>query len=379
MANETAPLSAEQTEHIYARQIKPALLEPIPKSSQPVAVLIAGQPGAGKAGVIQRLRADQRQAVAEPVCISADTLREFHPDWRSAAAHHFDAIEATRHETEASGERLAREAAGKHANLIFDASLQRPQDILSLARELKAQGYWVDLLVVAADRDASRLGSVARYERLMMLGASPHFIPRRAHEQGYEAVHDTLSRIDRGKAADRVQILSRDGRELFENRLEGNAWRQAKPAIDALDDYRERELPAGEKADNALRWHTLVARLQARRTELPREVVSQVVDWRGESTERALADPEARTLYEAGLAAETFRTLPGEHFIREFPQYRAALNKLDKARDYAMEKFSNAEERERFVAIARERIAEQIEQGRQYARTRGGEGEERTR
>lgn len=61
----------------------------------------------------------------------------------------------------------------------------------------------------------------------------------------------------------------------------------------------------GRKADSALRWQTVVAR------------------------------PQARTLYEAGMAAETFRTLPVQHFGRESPQYRAAANKLDKSHNYA--------------------------------------------
>jgi hypothetical protein len=40
---------------------------------------------------------------------------------------------------------------------------------------------------------------------------------------------------------------------------------------------------------------------------------------------------------------------------------------------------SQPEDRARFVALARERIAEQIEQGRQYGRARGAEEQDKTR
>ena len=378
MASNAVHLAAEQIERIYEKQIRPALLDSIPSSAQPVAVLVGGQPGAGKTVVIQRLRGEPRFATAAPLLISEVELREFHPAWRAFARHRPDAAQATQSESELWGERLARDGAKKRANLVLETSMQQPQNLLALASELKSQGYRVELIVAAADADASRLGTVTGYERLMSRGAAACFVPRQTHDQAFEAVRETLARLERAKAVDRLRLITRDGRELFENTLEKRTWRQATSAVEALDAYRARELPAREKADNALRWHTLVARLQARASELSREVIAQAVDWRTQSSERALADPQSRTLYEAGLAAETFRTLPGQHFVREFPQYRAAANKLEKAREYAAEQFRDGTERERFVAIARERIAEQIEQGRQYARARGDE-EGRTR
>jgi hypothetical protein len=50
---------------------------------------------------------------------------------------------------------------------------------------------------------------------------------------------------------------------------------------------------------------------------------------------------KVRLHYEAGLAAETFRCLASQHFVREFPQYRSAATKLEKARDYADGQFQD--------------------------------------
>jgi len=380
MASDGERLTAQQIDRIYEQQIGAAMLEAVSPSPQPVAVLVGGQPGAGQAVLIQSLRSELRLADAAPVVVAPDELRAFHPRWRDAAARHSpDGVAETRPETELWGERLARDAVAKRANLVLDTSMRRPQDLLVLARHLKSQGYRVEALIVAADRDASRLGSVVRYERLLTRGAIARFVPRQEHEQAYDAVRESVSRLEQGKAVDRLRLITRDGRELFENTVVKNAWRQPEGAAKALEDYRERVLPAREKADNALRWHTLVARLQARSAEVPREVIAQVVDWRTQSTAQALADPEARSLYEAGLAAEAFRSLPGQQFVKEFAHYRAAVNKLEKARDYAAAELSQPADRARFVALARERIAEQIEQGRQYGRARGAEEQDKTR
>jgi hypothetical protein len=368
MTNPSPPLTPGRAAQLYDRQIRPALLDPIEGAAMdPVAVFVGGDPGAGTSAALQRLRREGRFAESAPAVISREILLPFHPAWQPSGV---------RGDVSVGGldrwvEQFAQEAMGKRANLLIGTSMDKPAPLIPLAGELQAAGYRVELRVVATDVEASRLGVATRFERLLSQGVTFQWMKEEAHSQAMQAVRDTLSQVERAKAADQIRLITRDGRELFENALEQGAWRHPGAAVDSLDAYRGRELPAREKADNALRWHTLVARLQARARELPREVIAQATAWRTESTERGLADPEARKLYEAGLAAETFRCLATQHFVREFPQYRSAATKLEKARDYADGQFQDGAERERFVAIARERIAAQIEDGRQYARARG--------
>jgi UDP-N-acetylglucosamine kinase len=367
MANANPPLTPDRAARVYVRQIRPMLLDPIEGAAESVALFVGGDPGAGTTAALQRLRRGARFAEAAPAVISREILQPFHPAWRQPAG---PTTPMPRGILDGWGERLAQEAIGKRANVLIGTSMDKPASLLTLAGELRAAGYRIELLVVATDIEASRLGVVTGFERLLSQGVASQWMKEDTHSQAVAAVRDTLSQVEGAKAADQIRLITRDGRELFENALEHGAWRHSGSAVDSLDAYRERELPARETADNALRWHTLAAKLQARARELPREIIAQAMAWRSESTERALADPEARKLYEAGLAAETFRCLATQHFVREFPQYRSAATKLEKARDYADEQFQDGAERERFVAIARERIAAQIEDGRQYARAR---------
>lgn len=368
MTNPNPPLTPGRAAQFYDRQIRPTLLDPIEGAAKPVAIFVGGDSGAGTPAALQRLRREARFAEAAPAVISREILQPFHPAWQQFGGPRNEIPHGV---IDRWVEQLAHDAMGKRANLLFGTSMDKPASLLTLASELQAAGYRVELVVVATDVEASRLGVVTRFERLLSQGVASHWMNQEAHGQAVQAVRDTLSQVEGAKAADQLRLITRDGRELFDNALERGAWRHEGSAVEALDAYQERDLPAREKADNALRWHTLVARLQVRARELPREVIAQAMAWRTESTDRGLADPEARKLYEAGLAAETFRCLATQHFVREFPQYRSAATKLEKARDYADGQFQDGAERERFVAIAREKIAAQIEDGRQYARARG--------
>jgi hypothetical protein len=364
-----AQLAPEAIERLYQQRIRPALLDPIGPARTPVALIVGGQPGAGKTLVIQRLRRELARDSAEPLVISGDTLRAFHPGWAALARSDPYAVDATRHATDRWSERLAAEGLARRTHLVFHAGMLRPQPVRALADTLQAHGYRIEVGIVAAPREASRLASLLRYERLLSLGAAPRFIPAAHHERAYDALAEAVARLDRAPVFARFAVLTADGRVLYEQRAD--APRPEASAAQALAAYRDRLLPARELADHALRWHTLAARLQARAAQIPREVIVQALEWRAQATHQAMADPQARELYEAGLAAEALRTLPAAQFAREFPAYRTAANKVERAREYAESQYTLREERARFVAIARERVAEQIEAGRQAGRGRG--------
>lgn len=148
--------------------------------------------------------------------------------------------------------------------------------------------------------------------------------------------------------------------------IEHGQWSKESRGLASLDDFRERRLPARELADSALRWQTLVQRLAAD-PSVPREVAAQVVAWRNEAAQVADRDPDAGQLFQWGREAEAFRTMNRRQFVQELPQYTKLANRLEDAINYAEGNFAHAIDRERFVAQARDRIAERIAEGRSTA------------
>ena len=147
----------------------------------------------------------------------------------------------------------------------------------------------------------------------------------------------TAARLEDDRAVDRIRLVARDGRQLYANQVEQDRWLQPPKALAALDDFRERSLPARELADSALRWQTLAQRLGSDST-LPREVASQAAAWRDDAVRGAERDPDAKQLLQWGREAEAFRTMAPSRFANDFPQHARMAERLVEAIDYAERK-----------------------------------------
>lgn len=356
-------LSDREADRIYLREIRPDRLEGIAASPARTAVLIGAQPGAGKAYALHRVQAHLQALVGPSVAISADLLREHHPAWRAASPSDLQALESTRPDVARWYARLTADAIAAGVNLVLVSSMRDARAIQAAAAQLRAAAYQVSAVVLATDRDQSRQATLARYDLARSAGVAAAFVTAAAHDSAYDRLRDTVREIEAAHLVDRLQVVSREGRQLYANHREADRWVREPRALAALDDFRERQQTARETADAALRWQTLATRLATDPT-VPRDVASLANAWTQEAMLRAERDPEAGRLIRWGQEAEAFRTLPRAQFEREFPQHRKALERLDEAIRFSGENMALDEDRERFVAQSRARIAERIAEGR---------------
>lgn len=363
MALERDRLTEGEVDRIYSRSIRPDLLDDVPRSKHPTAVIVGGQPGAGKSYVLAQVRAHLASTVGIAATIAGDEVREYHPYWRSHARIDPQAAQRTQADAGAWFARLTTDGIEKKANLIFETSMRQPDAVLKLAERLRGSGYEVGAVVLAVDKDLSRQATLTRYDVARSVGDVPRFVPAALHDGAYDRLRDTVSRLESERAVDRIQLITRDGRQLYSNLLEQGQWARSPKGLASLDDFRERSLPARELADNALRWQTLVQRLAAD-PSVPREVGAQVVAWRNESTQRAERDTDAKQLLQWGREAEAFKTMSRHQFVKEFPQHAKLAERMEEAINYAEGNFGHAVDRERFVQQARDRIAERIAEGK---------------
>lgn len=363
MALERDRLTEGEVDRIYSRSIRPDLLDDVPRSNHPTAVIVGGQPGAGKSYVLAQVRAHLASTVGIAATIAGDEVREYHPYWRSHARIDPQAAQRTQADAGAWFARLTTDGIEKKANLIFETSMRQPDAVLKLAERLRGSGYEVGAVVLAVDKDLSRQATLTRYDVARSVGDVPRFVPAALHDGAYDRLRDTVSRLESERAVDRIQLITRDGRQLYSNLLEQGQWVRSPKGLASLDDFRERALPARELADNALRWQTLVQRLAAD-PSVPREVGAQVVAWRNESTQRAERDTDAKQLLQWGREAEAFKTMSRHQFVKEFPQHAKLADRMEEAINYAEGNFGHAVDRERFIQQARDRIAERIAEGK---------------
>ena len=90
MEQDRQRLSQVESDRIYARRIRPDMLDNVGPSPEPTAVLIGGQPGAGTSHAAAQVRTHLAKTVCPSVVISGDELRAYHPRWREHAHRSLD-------------------------------------------------------------------------------------------------------------------------------------------------------------------------------------------------------------------------------------------------------------------------------------------------
>jgi Zeta toxin len=363
MAQERDRLPPTELERIYARRIKPDFLGDLALSSSPTALLIGGQPGAGKSYALAQARAQLASSAGSAVILSGDELREYHPYWRANALTDPQAAARTQDDAGKWYARLTNDAIAQRVNIAFETSMRSAGAVLALAERLRGNGYTVFATIVAADRDQSRLATVTRFDVARAAGDVPRFVPAAYHDDAYGRLRDTVGQLEAARSVDELRIITRAGAGVYRNQLKDGTWQRPAKAVELLDAARERPLTARELADNALRWQTLVQRL-ANDPAVARDVAAQVVAWRNDATARAERDPDARQFVAWGREAEAFRTMNHQKFLREFPQHEQTVNRFRQAVDHFESEYGNQADRDRAIADTRARLADRIAEGR---------------
>ncbi|MGA8052678.1 MAG: zeta toxin family protein [Burkholderiales bacterium] len=369
MASSKDRLSDAEIDRIYAREIRDAYLGGVERASAPTVVFVGGTPGSGKTNVMREVNAKLAASAGEGVIVSGDDMREFHPGWRREARH--DAQAALRFNPDASRwvARLYRDAIAEGKNVVLETSFRSFELLKATAAAFRAAGYLVEATVVAAEADKTRRAVVGRFLDMQARGDPPRFVTAAVHDEAYRGLRATLKAVEQTGLVDRVRVVTRDGQELYANAQEAGKWRKPAAALEALDSERERRLTPTELAQNAVAWHALVARAQLN-PNTPREVLDQAVAWRKDASHRALADPEAAKQYQRALAGEAFRTLPRDQFLREFPTYAGAVERLEQAARHASKHIASVQDQQAFLDQTRARLAEYIAEGRQFGRVK---------
>jgi len=362
-------LTDAEIERIYQDEIRPLHLGGVDRSAAPTVIFVGGAPGSGKTVAVPPVAAELEKRAGTPAIVSVDELREHHPGWRQAART--DAHAAERFDLDASKwvDRLYRDAIADKKNVVFETRFKDAQLLSDTVTEFRAAGYRVEAVILAVDEQRTRRSVIARYLHAQEAGQLPRLVTAARHHEGYAGLRKTVQKAEATRLVDHIRVVRRDGRELFSNRLIDGQWQNERGAVAALDAERDRPLTPTEKADNAIAWHELTVRAH-RNEATPDDVIHQAVKWRKDASQRALADPEAARQYGWRLAAESFKTMPREQFVQEFPAYTGAVERMDKAIDHAKAHYAIEQNQEQFIAAVHARIAKQIEEGRQFGRVR---------
>jgi predicted ABC-type ATPase len=201
---------------------------------RPKAIILAGQPGAGKGGLSGIAR---RELGNDAVIVDPDDLRGHHPEietFRREGPYRWS--DKTHPDASKWADELLEATISDKKNLIFDTTLSNGEWASdSLIRNLQKQGYDVEIRAMASHRLESEHGVYERFADSIDRKGFGRHVPEGARDAIYDKLPASLDVI-RGRTDVPIRLFNREGMELYDSRNDARL-----PSV-ALQEAREARL-----------------------------------------------------------------------------------------------------------------------------------------
>ncbi|MCS4534685.1 zeta toxin family protein [Neisseria montereyensis] len=203
------PLSDNQSKTIVERFYQ----HRIDKASQhnkPIAILVSGQPGAGKTQIAVQIKKELRKSGGY-IHVDADRMREKLPKGKNKFPS-----EVTQADAGKLVALLRNQVIANHYNFVEEGTFRNPDQVGAFVDKLKAKGYQVEMMIVAVHFEQSILGIYQRYELQVNAHAhSPRLVPDDYHRLAFNGFTETVK--NQAKQFDRIRVVTRAGQILFDS------------------------------------------------------------------------------------------------------------------------------------------------------------------
>lgn len=266
-------LADEFRDEISRRSILPLFFPDAPPlDASPTLTLVAGQPGAGRSRPSSLLLAEHGPDLA---VVTGDDLRAFHPRFAEITVTRApDAREALARATAGWVRDCIRYARENGRSLVLEGAFQDPSVVVGTAERFAAEGFQTRVVVVGSRRAESLLSVASLYLRDVRAGAAARFTSREAHDRGFAATRALVVALEDAASVDRLTVLGRDGRTVFDAYGGEGGFGGASAALLAAQSTRLSRFDATQWLSEL--HH--VTEFAASRRDLPRGVTELLVD-----------------------------------------------------------------------------------------------------
>ena len=195
-------------------------------------ILINGQPGSGKSNYETKL-------LKNNIIINTDEFRKFHP--RIDVIKKLDGenyVERTQVFASNITEKLIDELSIEKYNLVIEGTLRTAEIPINTCNKLKANGYCVDLIVIACDACQAWESTINRANELISHHEKPRLVPIDKYDYNIQHIADNLKTVRERGCFDSISIVSRNGKfidskgippeEILKKVLNIEKWNQNK-------------------------------------------------------------------------------------------------------------------------------------------------------
>ena len=182
----------------------------------PVAILLAGQPGAGKTELSSMLI---HGLGGNAVFINGDDYRRFHPHYRELyRAFGSDSVQMMSPFSNRVTERLIDEFSNRGVNMVIEGTGRTVEVPRSTAELLTRKGYTAEMAVIAVRPEISLISTLRRFYQMNERGTIPRATAISAHDAIVDVLPGNLDRLNSSPSIVRLSIWDREMCPLFDSR-----------------------------------------------------------------------------------------------------------------------------------------------------------------
>lgn len=201
----------------------------------PIAVIIGGQTGSGKSGIIsysQKMFED-----GNVVVINSDEIKPFHPKSEEIAKNYPELYtKITDQESNTWTSKLFEETREEGYNIIFEGTMKNNRVADDAIENLRKRGYTVVVRGLAVCDLESRLSILERYEAQVATKGWGRLVVTEHHNQTYNGMPNTISYIEDTGKYDILEIFKRgetpDMPELIYGKINKQSNEKIKKSIE---------------------------------------------------------------------------------------------------------------------------------------------------
>lgn len=186
---------------------------------KPVAVMLGGQPGAGKSFGTKQV---ENRLNGNVLIINGDDYRPFKKGYREIYEKY--GKDASKHTGDFSGamvQKVRDEAIKNRFNIIIEGTFRTSEIPLREIGNFKKNGYEVDAIVCTCPKDVSWNSTVARGDRDLELGNIPRYTPQEHHDLVVQNLPKNADTIFQSGEVRSFEVYSRTGK-LFDSQKDKN-------------------------------------------------------------------------------------------------------------------------------------------------------------
>ncbi|UXR68861.1 MULTISPECIES: zeta toxin family protein [unclassified Staphylococcus] len=225
-------------------------------STQPKAILLGGQSGAGKT-TLHRMK--QKEFQGNIIIIDVNSYQSLHPNYLNLQKEFGkESVHYTKKFAGKMVELLIEELSKQSYHLLIEGTLRTTAVPRETAQLLKSLGYEVSLALIATKPELSYLSTLIRYEELYRIDpTNARATPMEHHDEIVKNLPMRLKELENDQIFKRIQIYQRDKHCVYDSAIDDASaveilkeclfgqWSEVENEMLRLSSDRLRELTCG--------------------------------------------------------------------------------------------------------------------------------------